>query len=111
MNQQELNTLRDLIESEIESCKTSIEQITPSAKPISPDNAIGRLSRADGMNDQGISSAALSNTREKLYKLEQARDNLNQPGFGDCTICGNPIAVERLAALPESTRCTRCASR
>lgn len=111
MNAQDRSRLKELIEQEISSCRASIVQIEPSAKPISPDNAIGRLSRADGMNDQGISSAALSNTREKLYKLEQSLENLDQPGFGDCRICGNPIAPERLAVIPESTRCTRCASR
>lgn len=110
MNESEYTRLRSLIESNIEECRDSIEKLEPSAKPIRPDNAIGRLSRADGMNDQGISSAALSNAREKLYRLEQALEDLDKPGFGACRVCGNPIAIERLAALPESTRCTRCAS-
>ena len=110
MNSADKSRFRALIEQEIVSCREAIERLEPSAKPIQPDNAIGRLSRADGMNDQGISSAALSNAREKLYKLEQSLEQLDQPGFGDCRICGNPIAPERLAAIPESTRCARCAS-
>jgi len=111
MKPEALEHLKRLIQDEITACRETIIRLEPSAKPISPDNAIGRLSRADGMNDQGISSAALSNAREKLYKLEQSLENASQPGFGACRICGNPISPERLAAMPESTRCMRCATR
>ena len=111
MNSTEKTRLKERIEQEIAACQQAIEQLEPSAKPIQPDSAIGRISRADGMNDQGISSAALSNAREKLYKLTQSLEQLDQPGFGECRICGTAIAPERLAAIPESTRCARCAAR
>lgn len=109
MTPEEQARLKRLIEQEIADCQQAIERLEPSARPIQPDSAIGRISRADGMNDQGISSAALSNAREKLYKLSQALEQIDRPGFGHCRVCGNPIAPERLAAIPESTRCARCA--
>jgi DnaK suppressor protein len=88
-----------------------VERLEESAKPIAPDRALGRITRADGMNDQAVSSAALERNRARLYQLESTLDRIDRPGFGDCVACGRPIPVERLLALPESTRCVRCASR
>ena len=99
------------MEKEISACQIEIKRLEKSASPVAPDNALGRLTRMDSLNDQGISQAALQRHREKLYKLEQALEQVNRPDFGDCAICGRPIPVERLMALPESTRCVTCASR
>ncbi len=65
----------------------------------------------ESLNDQGVSGAALNRKREKRYQLEQALGGIDQPGFGRCRVCDRPIPIERLLALPESTRCASCAGR
>ena len=106
-----LQEIRNRIEEDIKICKQDIIRLEKSAAPIAPDKALGRLTRMDSMNDQGISKAALQQNREKCYKLEQALERIERPGFGVCAICGRAIPFERLIALPESTRCVICASR
>ena len=110
MEHEHLAQYRSQILADIESCTQDIERLEKSAAPVAPDNALGRLTRMDSMNDQGLGVAALNQKREKLYLLEQALKRINQPGFGLCARCQRPIPVERLMALPESTLCVPCAS-
>jgi DnaK suppressor protein len=101
-------TIRELIVDELTEVREKISAFEKSSKALAPDKAIGRISRMDSFNDQGIHSAALSAAREKHFKLEQALSNLDQPDFGLCVSCGAAIPLERLVALPESTHCVRC---
>ena len=111
MNKDQKKSLRQRMEEEISTCRSAIIRLEKSASPVAPDKALGRLTRMESLNDQGISLAALQQHREKLYKLEQALEQVNRPDFGDCAICGRPIPLERLMTLPESTKCVNCASR
>jgi len=111
MDEDQKKLLRKRIEEEIATCRIAIKRLEKSASPVAPDKALGRLTRMDSLNDQGISHAALQQHREKLYKLGLALEQVNRPGFGDCVLCGRPIPTERLMALPESTKCVSCASR
>ena len=111
MNEDQKNILRQRMENEISTCQSDIKRLEKSARPVAPDKALGRLTRMDSLNDQGISLAALQQRRERLYKLEQALEQVNRLDFGDCAFCGRPIPIERLMALPESTKCVTCASR
>jgi len=99
---------REQIESEIATTHERITAFEQSSKAFAPDKAIGRVSRMDSFNDQGIHQAALNAAREKLYKLEHALSRLDDPAFGHCVNCRQPIPVERLLAVPESSHCVRC---
>jgi len=109
MNDERLEELRAQISAELETTRMDVERLEKSAAPVSPDNALGRLTRMDSLNDQGLGVAALSQKREKLYNLEKAMENIGKAGFGSCTVCQLPIPIERLMALPETTRCVNCA--
>jgi DnaK suppressor protein len=54
-------------------------------------------------------SALLERARRRLAALEQALERASAGTYGACQACGGPIAPERLAALPETTRCIGCA--
>ena len=87
---------------------TALEDAT---KPIAPENAIGRISRMDAINNKSVSEAALRTAKRKLVKLQHALTKMDEPSFGACADCGNTIQVKRLMFMPQSTRCVRCASR
>jgi len=53
----------------------------------------------------------LDQARAELRALDEAADRLAAGTYGTCTRCGNPIAPERLEALPAATRCINCADR
>ncbi|CAN5607037.1 hypothetical protein BH10ACT1_BH10ACT1_19360 [soil metagenome] len=48
--------------------------------------------------------------RRLLGDLEQAVTAVDRPGYGGCEVCGRPIGLERLAAVPGTRRCVACAA-
>ena len=76
--------------------------------PVAPDDAIGRVSRMDAINNKAVAEAALRTARRKLDRLQTMKGNLDDPKLGLCKGCGRPIPVPRLLAMPESPFCVRC---
>ncbi|OLC57847.1 MAG: hypothetical protein AUH85_02260 [Chloroflexi bacterium 13_1_40CM_4_68_4] len=51
------------------------------------------------------SLALLANLRSLESQVDRALAKLEQGTYGKCDDCGNPIAPERLAAIPYATLC------
>ena len=100
--------LKKIINEEIKSLLNNIAVLREATKPITPDNAIGRLTRMDAINTKSINEANLRNAKLKLTKLERAIRQVNEPDFGYCIVCDEPIPLRRLMVLPESTMCIQC---
>jgi DnaK suppressor protein len=111
MNPTERQELRQEIDRQIAEVRAEIEALGESASPVAPDNAIGRVSRMDAINNHAINEGSLGRARERLEQLESALARIDQPDFGTCVMCRQPIAPARLAYLPDSTLCVQCASR
>lgn len=110
MPHKERAALKTRISRELEDLRAAVEEMQARNAPVEPDVAIGRLSRLDTMLNQGISEASLSNSRQRILKLERALTRLdNDPTFGECAECGERIPEARLLAMPESEFCVRCA--
>jgi DnaK suppressor protein len=60
--------------------------------------------QAERANSQTIRQV-LEQDREQA---EHARDRQAEGGYGVCEDCGRKIGDERLAALPDATRCVAC---
>ncbi len=108
---EEKQHIKITIERKITRAQAEIKELEELTKPIAPENSIGRVSRMDAINNKSVNEAALAQTRHKLQKLEKALGNVNKPEFGSCYKCGDPIPMGRLILMPESTLCTRCASK
>ncbi|MFW6324988.1 MAG: TraR/DksA family transcriptional regulator, partial [Desulfovibrionales bacterium] len=85
------------------------KELQKGAETVALDQPIGRLSRMDSLTNQGITMNALNKARTRRARLEQAVKRLDEEDFGICVECGEPIAVKRLLALPETTLCIECA--
>lgn len=109
MNKEEKSELEQIIIQKLEEVHSEVEQLEELTKPIAPDNAIGRLSRMDAINNKTINDAALRENKKKLKKLERAQENLDDSSFGLCKKCGQEIAFGRLKFMPWTTRCVQCA--
>lgn len=88
-----------------------IEKLEETSKPISPDNAIGRLSRMEAIGEKSVNEAALRNAKLRVSKLNQALKRVNDDEYGECLECEEKISEKRLRTIPESTLCIKCASR
>ncbi|CCH48942.1 TraR/DksA family transcriptional regulator [Pseudodesulfovibrio piezophilus] len=110
MNDSQKQDFRGYANREIESLKAEIPRLQALLKPVSPDNAIGRLSRMDNIVNQSVAEAQLSKSRIRLIRLEKALKRLeSDEDFGLCVDCGDPIPMARLKAMPETLFCVDCA--
>lgn len=103
--------LKDRILDSISREEEKIKDLKELTKPISPENAIGRVSRMDAINNKSVNEAALRTSENKLKKLNYALSQMDQPNFGKCASCGMDIQEGRLMLMPESNKCVRCAGR
>ncbi len=101
--------LRALIANKLQAVKEDIAAYRRLAKPVAPDNAIGRLTRMEAISSQGINEAALSKALVAQDKLENALTKIDHPDFGRCRECEEPIPLARLKVLPEADLCVPCA--
>ncbi len=109
MNPAEQQEIREKILAAIAIAEKDIISLEERCRPVAPDNAIGRLSRMDAIGSKGINDAALSSARQKLVKLKYALANIEEPDFGICMECGEPIPAGRILIMPESRLCVGCA--
>ncbi|MEX2586164.1 MAG: TraR/DksA C4-type zinc finger protein [Balneolaceae bacterium] len=93
----------------LKATSEEITQLQELTKPVQPDNAIGRLSRMDAINNKAINDAALIKQKKLKQRLEKTLQRIDDPNFGMCMKCGNPIPFGRLESLPHTTRCIECA--
>lgn len=94
---------------EIEKTKARIEEYKGMTAPQGPDDAIGRLSRMDAINNKSVMEAGQREAETKLQKLAYVLGNVGKPEFGICKQCNNPIPVGRIILRPESIYCVNCA--
>jgi len=111
MTPAERKALIDKINEKIVQAEKEIVHLEDATRPISPENAIGRISRMDAINNKSVAEAALRSSRKKLSQLRLALIKIDEPGFGTCKLCRRPIPAPRLMFMPESTRCVNCADK
>ena len=111
MNSEERQELKRKVEAEIAAQKVLIASLQETSKPVAPDNAIGRLSRMEALNDRAVSEASLNVAQTKLSRLETALGKVDQSDFGICVSCDKPIPPGRILLMPEATRCVPCAEK
>lgn len=109
MNKEDKQDIKKRILEELKKTEELILDYKESTKPISPENAIGRVSRMDAINNKSVVEAALRKAEEKLNKLKLVLDKVNDADFGLCMRCGNPIPIGRILLMPQSRNCVRCA--
>lgn len=110
MNQEQKEDFKVYAAKEIESLKEEIPNLEELVKPVAPDNAIGRISRMDNIVNQSVVKAQLSKAKVRLVRLEEALKRVDDdPDFGECLDCGDPIPLARLKAMPETELCVECA--
>lgn len=109
MTNREKDEIRNIILEQISITKEELTVLTEMTRPVSPDNAIGRISRMDAINNKNINDAALRSQQKKLQKLERALERMEDKNFGKCIRCGEDIPFGRLKFMPHTTKCVKCA--
>ena len=107
MNSQEIE---QNIRNEISKTEKLIAEYKELTKPVAPDDAIGRISRMDAINNKSVTEASLRQAEEKLKNLQRVLSRVGTSDFGICIKCGKPIPEGRLIYRPESLNCVDCAT-
>ena len=110
MNKEDLNHVEEKIAEEISKTEASILHYKELTKPIAPENAIGRISRMDAINNKSVNEAALKQAEQKLKNLKIALSNINDTDFGLCFKCHNQIPIGRILLMPHTRYCVNCAN-
>ncbi len=109
MKKEEREILRKKIQEESKKLKIEILELKELVKPIAPENAIGRISRMDAINNKSVNEAALRKAEIRMNALEDALVNIDKEGFGNCIRCGQVIPMGRMLLRPQSKSCVNCA--
>ena len=102
------NKIKNIIEEKIKDLALEIDELRLIAKPIEPENAIGRISRMDAINNKSISDRMLRNSLQKLKNLKTGLKRLENIDFGICIQCRREININRLLIIPETLKCVKC---
>jgi DnaK suppressor protein len=106
MNQEEI---KDKILREIARTERAIEEYKEMSQPVSPDAAIGRVSRMDAINNKSVAESALRQAESKLKNLKYVLSKIGSADFGLCLQCRMQIPLGRVLYMPESLYCVNCA--
>lgn len=106
----ELRQIRAEIERQLRKLERSMAVTDEAMKPVVLDQTVvGRLSRIDSLQNQGMTRNLRDRERTRLAQLANALQRLERGTLGVCESCGAPIGFERLLLFPEGVTCATCA--
>ena len=101
--------LRAALEGMLSRLERSMRTTAEAARPVQLDQtAVGRLSRMDSLQNQGLTQNLQERERTKLVEIERALRRMDEGSYGDCEACGSEIPFGRLLVMPETSRCAAC---
>lgn len=109
MDKKQLNDIIKTIKEAISKTEADIIKFKEMTKPIAPDDAIGRISRMDAINNKSVTEASLRKSQDKLKQLKYILQNTSNADFGLCAKCKAPIPIGRMLLMPQSRFCVNCA--
>jgi len=109
MDKAQLKEIQQKLLSELKTTQLKVDEYTELCKPIAPENAIGRISRMDAINNKSVVEAVLRETKNKMQQLQVMQNKINDADFGTCIKCEQIIPFGRLLIRPHSKFCVQCA--
>ena len=110
MTNQQRKDIKEKVLQEIEKTNLSVADYRNMTKPISPENAVGRISRMDAINNKSVAEAALRQAESKLKNLNLVLNAIDSKDFGICLKCQKTIPIGRILLMPQSRFCVNCAN-
>lgn len=77
--------------------------------PVSPDRAIGRLTRQDAILSQQMALEIKRCNEGRLSQVRAALERIEAESYGYCRRCEEEISEARLNVRPEAPVCINCA--
>jgi DnaK suppressor protein len=101
--------LRGALERMLDRLERSMLATDRAAAPVELDQtAVGRLSRMDSLQNQGLTRNLQERERMKLVEIQEALGRMDDGSYGRCGSCGEAIPFGRLLVMPETSTCAGC---
>lgn len=105
----ELSELAAEIATELKRLERNIKLSGDAAAPVALDqSAVGRVSRADALQNQQMSVSMHARSQSRHAELLDAQRSIEQGEYGVCQQCGALIPFGRLLVFPEARWCAAC---
>ena len=105
----EVAELRLELERQLAKLEKSMTVTDKALETVDLDQAaVGRLSRIDSLQSQGLAKGLRERESMRLALLQEALRRMEEGTYGICTGCGGAVAFERLMVFPESATCSAC---
>jgi len=110
LSDQELNVFRERLSQRLIELDALSESSQNSRKAVDLDQSrMGRLSRIDALQMQAMEQAVEARRQLERQRILEAQSLIDSDEYGDCVICGEPIALKRLQFDPSLITCVHCA--
>jgi RNA polymerase-binding transcription factor len=101
--------IRSVLERARDELGSDLETLT--AAPRDPMGAVSFGKRVGEGTSQAVERIAQVDAAQrldaKLRDVQRALEKLDEGTYGSCDVCGDPIGVERLEAIPWAVRCVQ----
>jgi DnaK suppressor protein len=78
-------------------------------KDVTQSHSGDSVEQAQERENDEVVDAIGNETAQSVRAIRAALERIANGAYGACNSCGEPIAEERLKAIPEATRCSGCA--
>lgn len=105
----QIDGLTALLDRTLRKLERSMRTTEEALRPVALDQtAVGRLSRIDALQNQGLTRNLQEREQAKLGQVITAFQRIEDGTYGICVTCGGAIPFERLDVVPETPTCTPC---
>ncbi len=104
----DIDALRTRLEELRDEIRELLRGTAEDARPVDLDQPIGRVSRADAMQQQSMLAANRATAQRRQQQVEAALRRIAEGEYGECAACGEDIDPRRLLAQPEAPLCVAC---
>lgn len=108
MNKAQLKKFQDLLEEKRKDILARAQQTLSQDMTLDQDDLPDEMDLASSEYLQSFTFRLRGREKVFLDKIQKALDRIDEGTFGTCDECGEPIALKRLEARPETTLCIRC---
>jgi DnaK suppressor protein len=104
----DLQAIRERLQTEYQELeKRNVQdQDADGSRLLRPNPDRADLAQSYALQEQETAMQMIDHKR--LDQIKQALERLEEGTYGQCTVCGRPINVERLSVLPSAELCIRC---
>lgn len=107
---EQLTQIRDELQRTLARLERNMKVHGNGRPPELDQSAMGRLSRIEALQNQGLAQNLQERERVQLAQVMDALKRLEDGCYGICTQCRGPVGFERLMVFPEARHCSRCSN-